>query len=101
VRSGTLAPPTPLHYSSPREAVKVVIFASVLGTLSGLRFVAPELSPPMMVATSIAMHVTYAVICRVFAAQCGRSGTRWGVAGLVGGIPTLAVLLVLIGRPSA
>ena len=76
----------------------MVTFATVLGTLSGLHFAAPELAPQVTIATSLAMHVTYGVICRVFAAQCGRSGLRWGVAGLVGGIPPLAVLLVLIGR---
>jgi hypothetical protein len=97
-RRDALAPPAPLHYSSPREAVKVVTLASILGTLSGLRFVAPELEPPVMVATSIAMHIVYGVICRVFAAQVGRNGLRWGVAGLLGGILPLAALVLLIDR---
>jgi hypothetical protein len=93
-----LALVTQLHYSSPREAVKVVTLAYVLGTVSGLRFVAPDLEPSVTVATALAMHVTYAVICRVFAAQHGRSGTRWGAAGLIGGVVTLAALLGVIGR---
>lgn len=76
----------------------MVTFACILGTLSGLRFVAPELDAPVTIATSVAMHVTYAGICRFFAAQQGRSGTAWGVAGLFGGTVTLVALLVLIGR---
>jgi hypothetical protein len=76
----------------------MVTFAAVLGTLSGLRFVAPELEPPVTIATAAAMHLTYAVVCRVFAEQCGRNGTRWGLAGLVGGVPALAALILLISR---
>lgn len=76
----------------------MVTLACVLGTLSGLRFVAPDLEPSVTVATALAMHVTYAVICRVFAAQHGRNGTRWGAAGLVGGVLTLVALLGVIGR---
>jgi hypothetical protein len=87
-----------LHYSSRREAVKVLMLADVLGALSGLRFVAPDLEPAVIVATALAMHVTYGVVCRVFAAQRGRAGTRWGVAGVIGGILTLTVLLVLMER---
>lgn len=72
--------------------------AAVLGTLSGLRFVAPQLAPEAMIATSLAMQVTHAVILRFFAAQRGRSGLGWGLAGLLGGIVTLVVLLVLVER---
>ncbi|HZR79715.1 MAG TPA: hypothetical protein VFD92_01365 [Candidatus Binatia bacterium] len=76
----------------------MVTLAGVLGTLSGLRFVAPELEPAVTIATALAMHVTYAVICRAFAATRGWNSVAWGVAGLVGGIPTVAALVVLIAR---
>jgi hypothetical protein len=84
-----------LHYSSPREAVKVEALALVMGTLSGLRFVAPELEPSVTIATALAMHVTYAVICRIFATQYGRSPRGWMIGGLAGGaIATVALLVV-------
>jgi hypothetical protein len=93
--SRPLDPGLPLHYSSSREAVKVDALALVMGTLSGLRFVAPSLEPSVLVVTALAMHVTYAVICRIFAAQYGRSPNRWMVAGLLGGaLATLALLVV-------
>jgi hypothetical protein len=87
-----------LHYSSPREAVKVHLIAMLLGSISGLWFVAPELEPSVEIGTSIAMLITYAVICRVLAAQQGRDANRWGIAGLLGGVVTTAVLLALIPR---
>jgi len=69
--------------------------ALVIGTLSGLRFVAPGLEPSVVIVTSLAMHVTYAVICRIFAAQYGRSARAWMIAGLAGGaIATVALLVV-------
>lgn len=89
-----------LHYSSPREAVKMLILASALGTLSGLRFVAPELesTPAVMITTAIAVQITHAIICRFFAAQRGRNGFAWGLAGLLGGVLTVTALLVVIER---
>ena len=74
--------------------VKLASFVLFLGTVSGLRFVAPELDPWIMAGTSIGMLITYAVICRVFAAQTGRAGTPWLIAGLFGGLFATAALLV-------
>ena len=78
----------------------MMTLASALGTLSGLRFVAPELesAPAVMITTAIAVQVTHAIICRFFAAQRGRSGLAWGVAGLLGGVLTVTALLVVIER---
>jgi hypothetical protein len=85
-----------LHYSSAGEAVKVNALAAFLGTLSGLRFVAPTLRPEVTIVTALAMHVTEAMICRIFALQSGRDGRAWTIAGLLGGVVTTAVLLVAI-----
>ena len=69
--------------------------AWILGTLSGLRFVAPDLPADVTVVTAIAMHVTHAVICRFFASQSGRDGTRWALYALAGGVIATSALLVL------
>ena len=69
--------------------------SSVLGIASGLRFIAPELEPHIMAATSVGMLVTYAVICRVFAIQAGRGRNSWTIAGLLGGLFATAALLVV------
>ncbi|MBM4245990.1 MAG: hypothetical protein FJ148_19685 [Deltaproteobacteria bacterium] len=84
-----------MHYSSTGEAVKVNALAWILGTLSGLRFVAPDLPADVTVVTAIAMHITHAVICRYFASQSGRDGTRWALYAMLGGLVTTAALLVL------
>ena len=68
--------------------------AWLLGTVSGLRFVAPELRPAMTIVTALAMHVTHAVICRTFALHSGRDGRAWTIAGLLGGVIATTVLLV-------
>lgn len=93
--AGALDPIVPLHYSSPREAVKVSALAWLLGTLSGLRFVAPDLPAEVTVVTAIAMHVTHAVICRYLASQSGRDGMRWALYALAGGVLTTSTLLIL------
>lgn len=69
--------------------------AWIFGTLSGLRFVAPDLPADVTIVTAIAMHITHAVICRFLASQSGRDGTRWVLYALAGGVITTAVLLVL------
>jgi hypothetical protein len=90
-----------LHYSSPGEAVKVSALAWLLGTLSGLRFVAPDLPADVTVVTAIAMQITHAVICRILAIQNGRNGDRWTIAGLLGGVIATAVLLIANERDAA
>lgn len=69
--------------------------ASVLGVLSGLRFVSPELPPDVTVATAIAMHITYAIICRIFAAQRSRPPGVWLAIGFVTGVFAVGALLLL------
>jgi len=75
--------------------------ANVLGTVSGLRFVAPNLEPNVMAVTAVAMHITYAILCRIFAAQRGRAPLAWLIAGFVTGIAAVMALLVLGDRKPA
>jgi hypothetical protein len=94
-----LDPELLFHYSSPREAVKVVdTVAMVVGTLTGLVFVAPELEPRVTLMTGVAMQITYAIICRIFAAQRGRAPRAWLVAGFCTGVLAVIALLVLGDR---
>lgn len=72
--------------------------ASVLGTISGLRFVSPDLPPDVTVATAVAMHITYAIVCRIFAAQRGRTPGVWLGLGFATGVFAVAALLVLGDR---
>ena len=69
--------------------------ASVLGTVSGLRFVSPDLPPDVTIATAVAMHITYAIIARIFAAQRSRAPFPWLLAGFATGVFAIAALLVL------
>ena len=69
--------------------------AWILGTLSGLRFVAPDLPAEVTIVTAIAMHITHAVICRYLASQSGRDGMRWALYAMLGGVITTTVLLLL------
>ena len=75
--------------------------AWLLGTLSGLRFVAPELPASTTIVTATAMQITHAVICRILAIQNGRNGDRWTIAGLAGGVIATAVLLIANARDAA
>jgi CDP-diglyceride synthetase len=93
-----LAPDQLFHYSSPREAVKVDTLVMIIGTLTGLAFVAPELEPRVTVVTGVAMQITYAIICRIFAAQRGRAPRPWLVAGFLTGVLAVLALLVLGDR---
>jgi len=76
----------------------VTSLAHLGGLVSGLAFVAPNLDPLVMLATSIAVQITHAIVCRVFAGQSGRNGPRWMLAGLLGGVGAVAVLLYLTER---
>lgn len=68
------------------------------GLLTGLGLVAPHLDPTTMLVTSVAVQITHAIVCRVFAGQAGRSGPRWAAAGLVAGVFAVALLLYLTER---
>lgn len=69
-----------------------------LGWSSGLLLVAPRIAeePVVLVATAIAMLVTYAITLHFLAAMGGRDGRRWGLAGLAFGVAAVAALLVLM-----
>ncbi len=68
--------------------------AMILGVVSGLHFVAPDLKPDVTIATAVAMQITYAIVCRIFAAQRSRPPGPWLIAGFFGGIVVFVALLI-------
>ncbi len=72
--------------------------ALALAYLSGLRFVAPELDPPALLGTALALHLCDAIMCRLFAHNNGYPKNLWTVLGLLAGLWALAALIVLPRR---
>jgi hypothetical protein len=75
--------------------------ATLLAHLSGLRLVASDLDPATLVGTSIALHICYAIMCRLIAHNNGYSKTLWTLLGLIGGLWSVAVLILLPRRDGA
>jgi len=75
--------------------------AVALSYLSGLRFVAPDLEPPALLGTALALHVCDALMCRLFAHNNGYPKNLWTLLGLVAGVWAVAVLILLPRRDGA
>ena len=75
--------------------------ATFLGYWSGLAFVAPDLGLPALVGTTLALHVCYAIMCRLIAHNNGYSKATWTLLGLIGGIWAVAVVVLLPRRVAA
>ena len=69
--------------------------------LSGLAFVAPDLPPPALFGTALALHVCDAILCRLFAHNNGYPKNLWTLIGFVAGLWGVAVLIVLPRREGA
>ena len=70
----------------------------VLGYVTGLRIISPEITPATLLRTTIIVHIVDAVLCRLFAHNNGYSKNLWTALGLVFGIWAVAVLLLLPKR---
>lgn len=68
---------------------------AVLGTLSGLRFVAPAMDAPALLGTGLVVLVCHAILCRIFAHLNGHPKNLWTALGLIGGLWAVAVLVLL------
>ena len=75
--------------------------ATAISYLSGLGFVAPQLDPPALLGTALALHVCDAILCRLFAHNNGYPKNLWTLIGLVAGLWAVAVLIVLPRRDGA
>ena len=72
----------------------------VLGYVTGLRIISPDITAATLLRTTIIVHITDAILCRLFAHNNGYSKNLWTTLGLVFGIWAVAVLLVLPKRAS-
>jgi hypothetical protein len=70
----------------------------VLGYLTGLVFLRPEMEPTTLLRTTALVHFLDAILCRVIAGHGGRRKNLWTAAGLVFGIWALAILFLLPER---
>lgn len=75
-------------------------FFTIVGYLSGLYFIKPDLDGYTVLRTALLVHALDAVLCRVIAANSGRHRDLWTVAGLLLGIWALATLFFLPARKS-
>jgi hypothetical protein len=72
--------------------------AAVLATLSGLRFVAPDLDAPALVGTALVVQVCHGIMCRIFAHNNGYPKNTWTALGLIGGLWAVTLLILLPRR---
>jgi hypothetical protein len=70
----------------------------VLGYVTGLRLISPEIDAATLVRTTIVVHITDAILCRLFAHNNGYGKNLWTTLGFVFGLWAVAVLLVLPKR---
>jgi hypothetical protein len=73
----------------------------LLGYLTGLRWINPQLDPATLLRTALVVHTADAVLCRLFAHNNGYSKNLWTALGFVFGMWAVAVLLLLPKRSSA
>ena len=75
--------------------------ATLAAYLSGLWLVAPSLDQPTLLGTSIALHMCYAIMCRLIAHNNGHPKALWTALGLIAGLWAVAVLILLPRRDGA
>ena len=83
-----------------KEASRAVSldFYSIMGYLSGLSFIKPDLEASALLRTASVVHILDAVLCRLIAAHSGRNKEIWTVVGLFLGIWALGTLFLLPGK---
>ena len=67
----------------------------LLGYLTGLLLIKPDMEPTTLVRTSALVHLLDGILCGVIAGHSGRAKAPWAAAGLICGIWALAILFVL------
>jgi len=74
---------------------------SVLGYVSGLHWVAPNLDLPTLIGTTTALHICDGIMCRLFAHNKGYPKNLSTALGATLGIWAVAVLIALPRRATA
>jgi hypothetical protein len=67
----------------------------ILGYLTGLVFIRPEIDPTTLVRTTALVHSLDAILCRVIADHGGRHKNLWTAAGSIFGFWAVAMLFLL------
>jgi len=75
-----------------------VTWDSVLSVITGFHWLNPGLSGATLLRTVLVVHITDAVLCRLFAHNNGHSKNLWTLLGLTFGLWAVAILLVLPKR---
>ena len=76
-------------------------FYHLLGYLSGLLFIKPDMEAISLYRTIALVHCLDAILCSVIAAHSGRRTVAWSIGGLVFGIWALGMLFLLPGKKPA
>lgn len=71
---------------------------SVLSVATGFHWINPSLSGAALLRTVLVVHITDAILCRLFAHNNGYSKNLWTVLGLVFGLWAVALILLLPKR---
>jgi hypothetical protein len=75
-----------------------VTWDGVLSVMTGFHWLNPSLSGATLVRTVLVVHITDAILCRLFAHNNGYSKNLWTLLGLIFGLWAIAVLLLLPKR---
>jgi hypothetical protein len=75
-----------------------VDFHHILGYLTGLLFIKPEMEPATLFRTAALVHMLDAILCGVVASHSGRNKNVWIIGGLVFGIWAVGILFLLPDR---
>lgn len=73
----------------------------VLGYVTGLRLISPEIDAATLLRTTVVLHIIDAILCRLFAHNNGYAKNLWTALGFVFGLWAVAVVLVLPKRAGA
>jgi hypothetical protein len=71
----------------------------ILGYLTGLVLIRPDIDPTTLLHTTVLVHALDAILCRVLAGHGGRRKNLWTAAGSVFGIWAVALLFLLPEKP--
>jgi hypothetical protein len=75
-----------------------VDFHHIVGYLTGLLFIKPEMEPATLLHTAALVHILDAILCGVVASHSGRNKNLWIAGGLVFGIWAVGILFLLPDR---
>jgi hypothetical protein len=70
----------------------------LLGYVTGLRIISPDITTATLLRTTIVVHIVDAILCRLFAHNNGYHKNLWTALGMIFGIWAVAVLLLLPKR---